>query len=272
MHTYSTERIFALKPSPSSICASSQIARSDTLNLKPGRKGLLHVPHLGFTRRPALDLTCCVSAVSFLLARGAADRSVMSLRRRQVGACIQKSRTCCTSTRSPTPRLTCSLSLLCPRSVCVFSLFSFFWRSPGRFRASLVLIALTERKTKRDVHAARSQRPIKRPQLFSIINRCATCCLSSHPAAKLTVKPVLCLFARRQKIKKRATSVTFCFSKQLRSALSMTSIKPNECGAQRVRPWDIRCAIRVSNQRRQPSALSGINRSAIGARRVVECA
>lgn len=155
--------------------------------------------------------------------------------------------------------------------LCFFTFF-FFWRSPGRFRASLALIALTERKTKRDVHAARSQRPIKRPQLFSIINRCATCCLSSHPAAKLTVKPVLCLFARRQKIKKRATSVTFCFSKQLRLALSMTSIKPNECGAQRVRPWDIRCAFRVSNQRRQPSALSGINRSAIGARRVVECA
>lgn len=158
--------------------------------------------------------------------------------------------------------------------LCFFTFF-FSRRSPGHFRASLALIALIERKTKRDVHATRSQRPIKRPQLFSIINRCATCCLSSHPAAKLTVKPVLCLFARRQKIKKkRETSVTFyrSFSKKLRSALSMTSIKPNECGAQRVRPWDIRCAIRVSNQRRQPSALSGINRSAIGARRVVECA
>lgn len=54
--------------------------------------------------------------------------------------------------------------------------------------------------------------------------------------------------------------------------LSVTSIKPNECGAQAVRPWDIHSANRVSNQRRQLSALSGINRSAIGARRVVECA
>lgn len=197
----------------------------------------------------------------------------MSLRQRQVGACVQKNRTRCTSTRSPAPRLTCSLSLLCPRSVCGVC-GGFFRRSPGHFRASLALIALIEGKTKRDVHAARSQRPIKWLQLFSIINRCATCCLSSHPAAKLTVKPVLCLFAQRQKKKKGETSVTFyrSFSKQLCSALSMTSIKPNECGAQRVRPWDIRCAIRVSNQRRQPSALSGINRSAIGARRVVECA
>lgn len=41
VHTYSTERSFVLKPSPSFICASSQIARSDTLNLKPGRKATM---------------------------------------------------------------------------------------------------------------------------------------------------------------------------------------------------------------------------------------
>lgn len=36
-----------------------------------------------------------------------------------------------------------------PEACLCFFTFFFFWRSPGRFRASLALIALTERKTKR---------------------------------------------------------------------------------------------------------------------------
>lgn len=113
------------------------------------------------------------------------------------------------------------------------------------------------------------------PQLFSAINRCATCCLSSRPAAKLTVNPcaeyLLFFVISLHGFKKKTSHFTEA-ALNSSARLSVTSIKPNECGAQAVRPWDIHSVNRVSNQRRQPSALSGINRSAIGARRVVECA
>lgn len=90
-------------------------------------------------------------------------------------------------------------------------------------------------------------------------------CCEIHCETLYRLSPRLCayIFLFLRKI-----SATFYWS--LSARLSMTSIKPNECGAQAVGPWDIHSVNRVSNQRRQPSALSGINRSAIGARRVVE--
>lgn len=67
------------------------------------------------TRRPPLRLTCYVSAshspVSFLLSCRAADRCMMSLRPRQVGACFWQNKTHCTS---PRPSVTPSLFLSLP--------------------------------------------------------------------------------------------------------------------------------------------------------------
>lgn len=139
VHTYSTERIFALKPSPSSICASSQIARSDTLNLKTSARTAPRL-HTSPRSRSHMLCLCRLLPVSPRCRRPLCDVIETATSR---GLHSEEQDLLHLDTFP-----TCSLSLLSPRSVCVFSLF-FFWRSPGRFRASLALIALTERKTKR---------------------------------------------------------------------------------------------------------------------------
>lgn len=84
---------------------------------------------------------------------------------------------------------------------------------------------------------------------FSLLSRCATCCFA-------LLRP---LFAKARLMEQTLASP---------DRLSLTSIKPNKAWAQAVRSQNIHS---LDTQRCQPSALSNINRSAIGARIVVDC-